>query len=124
LRPLAVLAEATGSAGLLAEADDLLDGVAAPPGAAWILGADCYLAVARAHLACAPADPAAPGRARAVLAPLLTAARRTGWVPVLVAAGRVDAAARDGDPGADAARAAVEALAARHGITAVAAPPQ
>ena len=126
LRPLAVLAEATGSAGLLAEADALLGGVAAPPGAAWILGADCYLAVARAHLAGAPADPAAPGRARAVLAPLLTAARRTGWVPVLVAAGRVDAAAaaRGGDPGADAARVAVEALAVRHGIGAVAAAPQ
>lgn len=88
LRCLAPLAEITGDVAMLAEADALLTGITAPPGAAWILGADAYLAVARAWL-----NQGRPERARAVLAPLLVAAVRLEWQPVLVMAGLVDATA-------------------------------
>jgi DNA-binding SARP family transcriptional activator/tetratricopeptide (TPR) repeat protein len=44
LRCLAPLAEATGDPHVLAEADALLRGVDAPPGAAWITGMDAYTA--------------------------------------------------------------------------------
>ena len=71
LRCLAPLAEATGSASVLAEADALLAGIDAPPGTAWLLGTDAYLAVARCWLRHGD-----PGRARAVLRPLLAAADR------------------------------------------------
>ena len=68
-----------------------------PPGSAWLPGTDAYTAVARAWLAAG-----APDRARAVVAPLLAAAARTGWIPVLAAAGIEDgrAAARLGDAAA------------------------
>ncbi len=114
LRCAAVLAEASGSPAVLAEADALLAGITAPPGSAWLLGTDCYLAVARAWLA---GDQ--PGRARAVLAPLLAAAERQGWTPAQVAGavveGRAAAAVGDDATARAALRRAVE-LGDRHGM--------
>ncbi|GIF77482.1 ATP-binding protein [Asanoa siamensis] len=81
LRCLAPLAEATGSPALLDEADSLLRAVVAPPGAAWLYGADVYTSVARAWLARGE-----PARAAAVLDPLLSAGDRTGWRAPLAAA--------------------------------------
>jgi DNA-binding SARP family transcriptional activator/tetratricopeptide (TPR) repeat protein len=78
LRCLSALAEATGSLTLLQEADGILTGIQCPAGSAWLLGADTYLCVARSWLARGE-----PDRARHVLAPLLRAARRCGWVPLL-----------------------------------------
>lgn len=113
LRRLAPLAEVTGGWAELRAADGLLAAVAAPPGQAWLLGADCYLAVAQAWLARGE-----PATARAVLAPLLAAAERQGWVPVRVTAGVVDARAALllGEPAAGAAAEAVALLATRHGM--------
>ena len=74
LRCLAPLAEATGDPAVLAEAERL-DGIETPPGGAFLLGADAYLCVARARL-----QSGDPSRARAVLAPLLAAARRLEWI--------------------------------------------
>jgi DNA-binding SARP family transcriptional activator/tetratricopeptide (TPR) repeat protein len=93
LRCLAPLAEATGDAAVLAEAEALLRRVDAPAGGAWLTGMDAYLAVARARAA---RDE--PGRARAALRPLLVAAARTGWLPALASAALEDgrAAARLG----------------------------
>ena len=93
LRCLAPLAEATGDATVLAEADALLRGSTRPPGAAWLTGMDAYTAVARAWTARGE-----PGRAREVLRPLLAAATRTGWLPALAAGALEDgrAAARLG----------------------------
>jgi hypothetical protein len=115
LRCLAPLAEATGDPALLAEAETLLDGIATPPGSAFLLGADTYLCVARARL-----HSHDPSRARAVLAPLLGAARRLEWIPMLVTAGSVDAraAAILTDGSAVAAAEQVRALAERHGMAA------
>ncbi len=76
LRGLAPLAEATGDRDQLERATRLLAAVTAPSGA-WLLGADAYLAVARGWLAAGE-----PERAAAVLAPLTTAAARTGWLPL------------------------------------------
>ena len=72
----------------------LLRGITGPVGSAWLLGADCYLAVARAWL-----DRDEPARARAVLTPLLSAAERLTWVPALAGGCLVDgrAAAALGD---------------------------
>jgi DNA-binding SARP family transcriptional activator/tetratricopeptide (TPR) repeat protein len=78
LRCLSALAEATGSLTLLQEADAIVTGIQCPAGSAWLLGADTYLCVARSWLARGE-----PDRAREVLAPLLRAARRCGWVPLL-----------------------------------------
>jgi DNA-binding SARP family transcriptional activator len=114
LRGLAPLAEATGDRDLLIQADELLAGVTAPAGGAWLLGADVYLAVARAWLAAG-----APDRAQAVLDRFLPAADAAGW-PTLVALGTEVAAAcatARGDRAAArrlAERAAV--LAARYGV--------
>ncbi len=118
LRCLAPLAEVTGDPAVLAEAEALLAGISAPPGGAWFLGVDAYLSVARAWLG--RRDPA---RARAVLAPLLAAAQRLDWVPVLVTAGLVDAtaAAALGEPSAAAALGAVAERAQRHDMPRVAA---
>jgi DNA-binding SARP family transcriptional activator/tetratricopeptide (TPR) repeat protein len=88
LRCLGPLAEVTGDAGVLAEADALLAAITAPHAGAWILGADAYLSVARAWL-----DHGEPVRARAAVGPLLAAAGRLRWEPVLVTAGLVDATA-------------------------------
>jgi hypothetical protein len=118
LRCLAPLAEATGDAAILAEADALLHRIDAPPGGAWLAGMDAYTSVGRAWTA---RDE--PGRAREVLAPLLAAAARTGWFPALAAAALEDgcAAARLG--AADEARAALgraRHLAEQHGMGGVA----
>ena len=88
LRCLAPLAEATGSAEILAEADRLLAGARLPAGDAWVLGYEVYLSIARAWLTAGR-----PERARAVLAPLLAAADRVPWVAALAAALVVDGAA-------------------------------
>ena len=85
LRCLAPLAEATGSLEMLSRADALLAGITAPAGSAWLAGDDAYLGVARAWLARGE-----PGRARAVLEPMLTAARRIPWVAPLAAGCLVD----------------------------------
>jgi DNA-binding SARP family transcriptional activator/tetratricopeptide (TPR) repeat protein len=118
LRCLAPLAELTGDRSVLVAADALLQGVTAPPGAAWLLGSESYLSVARAWLR--HGDPA---RARGVLGPLLGAARRLNWLPVLATAGLVDgrAAAAQGDPSAADALIAVAELAGRTGMPLVAA---
>ncbi|WP_345411319.1 ATP-binding protein [Actinomycetospora chlora] len=68
----AALGEEPGPA--LAEADRLLAGVDAPPGGAWVLGADVYTAVADAWRRHGRAD-----RAQEVLDPLLVAAQAHGW---------------------------------------------
>ena len=74
LQCLGPLAELTGSADRLAEADAGLRRIDAPPGSAWLLGADVYHSVARAWAAAGR-----PDRARAVLDPFRAAARRAGW---------------------------------------------
>jgi len=117
LRCLAPLAEVTGSRSTLAQADHLLRGIRAPVGSAWLLGADCYLSVARAWL-----DRNEPARARAVLTPLLSAAERLTWVPALAGGCLVDgrAAAALGDhAGASRLIDRAVALAARHGMRTV-----
>ncbi len=81
LRCVAPLAEATGDGRLLAEADAMLARIAAPTGCAWLLGAECYLAVGRAWLAAG-----SPDRAATVVAPLIAAAERNGWTWVYEAA--------------------------------------
>ncbi|MEV4619500.1 AAA family ATPase [Asanoa sp. NPDC049573] len=88
LRCLAPLAEATGDRALLHEADALLGAVVAPPGSAWLYGADAYTSVARAWLARGE-----PGHALRVLGPLLAAGDRTGWVAPLATARAVATAA-------------------------------
>ncbi|GEL24225.1 SARP family transcriptional regulator [Pseudonocardia sulfidoxydans NBRC 16205] len=74
LRCLGPLAEVTGSATVLADADALLGSIDAPPGSAWFGGCDAYLSIGRAHLARGDRD-----RAAAAVAPLLTASRDEGW---------------------------------------------
>jgi tetratricopeptide (TPR) repeat protein len=81
---LGPLAEATGARSVLAEADQLLDTVRVPEGSAWMLGAEAYLAIARAWLAHGE-----PARARATVEPLRRAALRTGWGWVADAAAAV-----------------------------------
>ncbi len=61
---LALLADVSGDPETLAAADAMLRGVQAPDGQVWMLGAESYLAVARAWLAAGD-----PDRAREVLAP-------------------------------------------------------
>ena len=92
LRCLAPLAEAEARVAVdgaappsLREADRLLADITAPPGSAWLLGADAYLCVARAWRAIGRHD-----RARAVLFPLVASAERHGWRPLLAAAASVD----------------------------------
>ena len=74
LRCLGPLAEASGSADVLAEASTLLASVSAPPGRAWLLGADAYLTVARAWAARGERE-----RCVEVLAPFRAAAHTAGW---------------------------------------------
>jgi DNA-binding SARP family transcriptional activator len=118
LRCLAPLAEATGSAEILAEAAALLDRIRAPAGSAFLAGDGCYLAVARAWLAHGE-----PRRARAALAPLLQAAARVPWVAPLAGASLVDGCAammlgRRGEAAAALQRAAE--LGQRHGLPRIA----
>src|SRR5215467_262776 len=78
LRCTAALAHATGSLPVLAEAARLLDRAEIPPDQAWLTGYDAYLSLARGWL-----GHGQPDRASAALAPLLTAAERGPWLPVL-----------------------------------------
>nr|WP_281386913.1 AAA family ATPase [Jiangella mangrovi] len=87
---LAALAWATGSRELLDEADAMVRAVSTPPGSAWLYGADTYVAVARAWLRHGD-----PGAAAEVLAPLASAAERTGWTAPLEAARDVAAVCRE-----------------------------
>jgi tetratricopeptide (TPR) repeat protein len=78
---LALLADISGNSETLAAADALLHDVQAPDGQVWMLGAESYLALARAWLAAGDAT-----RAREILASLTGAARAQGWRPVLAQA--------------------------------------
>ncbi|WP_345506555.1 ATP-binding protein [Terrabacter aeriphilus] len=78
LRLLGPLARATGSPADLAAASALLAGLRTEPGRAWLLGADAYLCLARAHV-----EAGDPTRATDLLQPFVTAAEREGW-PALV----------------------------------------
>ena len=118
LRCLAPLAEVSGDRAVLGEADALLAAVSAPPGSAWLLGADAYLAVARAWLGHGD-----PGRACAVLRPLLAAAQRQRWRPVLAEGGLVAgrcAAALGDSAAARAGLSTVAELGERHAMPLVA----
>jgi tetratricopeptide (TPR) repeat protein len=77
-RWLCPLAEASGSPGILAEADSLLRSIATPAGTAWLTAADSYLSVARTWFRQGEAE-----RAAATVAPLLDAARRVGWADLV-----------------------------------------
>ncbi|HVV21395.1 MAG TPA: AAA family ATPase [Pseudonocardiaceae bacterium] len=117
LRCVGPLAEATGSDVALAEADELLAGISVPDGSAWFFGSDAYLSVARAWLA-----KGEPQRARAVVAPLLVAARKCGWLPMeaqaCVVDGRAAAASGDGVVAAERFMRAAE-LGRRYGMPGV-----
>jgi hypothetical protein len=118
LRCLAPLAAATGSSTVLAEADAMLARVTTPPGSAWLTGDGAYLGVARAWLA-----QGEPQRARAVLAPMLAAARRLPWVGPLAEGSLVDGLAARAIGHADEAHdllVAAADLAGRHGLAYVA----
>jgi tetratricopeptide (TPR) repeat protein len=75
LRCLAPLTAATGER--LHEADSLLSSVQAPPGRAWVVGADAYLGVAAGWEAAGE-----PERARTALAPLLAATSTRSWAAI------------------------------------------
>jgi DNA-binding SARP family transcriptional activator/tetratricopeptide (TPR) repeat protein len=75
LRCLAPLAAATGEG--LVEVDRLLTGIQAPPGRAWVAGADVYEVVASAWLAAGR-----PDRARAAVAPLVAVTGPENWAAV------------------------------------------
>jgi len=114
LRCAAPLAAVTGSAAMLAEADRLLSQAGMPPGGAWLLGEEAYLALARAWLA-----HGSPDRAREVLAPLLALAERVPLTPTLAAALAADGCALSQAGSAEPARAALlraARLAAQHGL--------
>ncbi len=113
VRCLAPLAAVTGDSQLLARADALMAGIDAPPGSAWLYGADAYLWVGRAWLLHDE-----PERTRTVIAPLLVAANRIPWRPVQVPALLLDAqavTALGGD--ATAPLAAARQLARQYGFT-------
>ncbi len=76
LRCAAPLAAATGDADDLDAAAALLAGVDCPPGGAWVVGADCYLLLARADLE--HHDPVRAERWLAALAP----ATERHWQPI------------------------------------------
>ncbi len=119
LRCLAPLAECGGDPDVLTGAESLLAAVDAPRGHAWLGAGDTYLSIARARIA--RGDPA---QARAVLAPLLAAAGRHGWLPWLAAGELVEGAALaalgDVDAASDHADRA-RTLADRHGMPLLAA---
>jgi DNA-binding SARP family transcriptional activator/tetratricopeptide (TPR) repeat protein len=87
LRVMAPLAEATASPTDLTRAAALITQIVAPPGHAWVLGADAYLAVARAQLAAGRATDAA-----ASLRPLAVAVNRLDWRPLRAPVAALDAA--------------------------------
>jgi tetratricopeptide (TPR) repeat protein len=118
LRCLALLAQLTGSETELVEADTLLADVSAPPGHAWLHGIDVYLAIATAHL-----DHGSLDRAEQTIAPVVSAGRTTGTLPVLAQTSLIEArclAGRGDREGALALLADAETLAARHGMKHVA----
>ena len=86
LRCLAPLAAAGGSPDALRSADDLLSGVTAPPGHAWVLGADAYLCTAQAWSAAGD-----PARAATACAPLQRATGPGHWAVLRKAADAVAA---------------------------------
>jgi DNA-binding SARP family transcriptional activator/tetratricopeptide (TPR) repeat protein len=95
LRCLAPLAEAEARIAAdrdappsLREADRLLADITAPPGSAWLLGADAYFSVARAWRTVGRHE-----RACTVLTPLVAAAGRHGWRTLLTAASSVEGCA-------------------------------
>jgi hypothetical protein len=113
VRCLGPLAAATGDPALLARADAMVAGIDAPPGSAWLYGADAYVWVARAWL-----WRGEPARTRSVIAPLLAAANRVPWRPIQVPILLLDAeavTALGGD--ASAPLAAAERLARQYGFT-------
>ncbi len=118
LRYLAALAEATGSADALAEADRLLTAIDAPAGGAWLLGSDAYLGVARAWLAAGRPDLAADR-----IAPLVVAAEQQQWIPVLaqglLVAGESELIAGDQSAG-DETLSRAATLAEHHGMPGIA----
>jgi tetratricopeptide (TPR) repeat protein len=83
LRCLAPLAEATGSAALLHDADAALREIDEP----WLYGSDVYVSVARSWQARGDGQ-----RAAEIIEPLLAAGRRTGWVAPLRKAGQINSA--------------------------------
>ena len=109
----ALLADATGDPAALAAADEMLRAVQAPDGQVWLHGAESYLAVARAWLAAGDAS-----QARAVLTPLIAAARLQRWRPVLAQALLEEAviARAQGDPAAAALAAEAAELAVALGM--------
>ncbi len=113
----ALLADVTGDLAQLSAADALLRDVQAPEGRVWLLGAESYLALARAWLAAGDHV-----RAREVLAPLVGAARSQGWVPVLAEAllQQATVARSVGDPAAAALSAESLSLATAAGMGRVA----
>ncbi|MDQ6873932.1 MAG: AAA family ATPase [Actinomycetota bacterium] len=118
LRYLAAQAQAGGSPAVLAQADELLRGIQAPAGGAWLLGADAYLGVARGWLAVGRAD-----RAGAAVTPLIAAAERVRWLPALVEGALITGrcAAQTGDQaGARAAFARAADLAGKHRMAGIA----
>jgi tetratricopeptide (TPR) repeat protein len=114
LRCAASLAAATGSPAVLAQAAGLLAAASIPDGAAWVLGDEAYLSLARAWLARRE-----PERARAVLAPLLEVAQREPWIATLAAVLAVDGRALlqlgEREPATAALRRAAR-LAREHGL--------
>ncbi len=119
LRCAGPLAEVTGDADALAEADALLSGIRTPEGSAWLAGGDAYLSVTRAWR-----QRGEPQRAHAVLRTLLVAAERLDWVPWR-AAGALEEAGVLADLGEHEAAAdrrdRARTLAERHGMPTVAA---
>ena len=75
MRCLAPLAEATGSAELLRDADAALREIQGPP---WLYASDVYFSVARAWRSRGDAQ-----RAAEIEAPVLAAGRRNGWLAPL-----------------------------------------
>jgi DNA-binding SARP family transcriptional activator/tetratricopeptide (TPR) repeat protein len=114
LRCAAPLAAATGSPGVLDQAAGWLAAARIPDGAAWVLGDEAYLWLARAWL-----GRGEPERARAVLAPLLALAQRVPWIATLAAALAVDGRALielgEREPAASELRQAAQ-LAREHGL--------
>jgi tetratricopeptide (TPR) repeat protein len=84
LRCLAPLAAASGSRDDVHRADDILSAVTAPPGQAWVLGADAYLCTAQAWAAAGE-----PTRAATACAPLLRATGPGHWAVLRTAADAV-----------------------------------
>jgi DNA-binding SARP family transcriptional activator/tetratricopeptide (TPR) repeat protein len=77
-RWLCPLAEASGSTGVITQADNVLRSIAAPAGTAWLAAADTYLAVGRAWLREGDVE-----RAVTTVAPLVDAAGRVGWADLV-----------------------------------------